>query len=139
MRDVAVESTRFSPLRVGAGSLVVAAHAAALLALSLAAPSGFELPLKKAVADAIEVVIVPVLRPLPPPPMPSAPVRHHDRRVPVPEVPVAMPSELPVPVEVVSEALVATAADFSDATAGASDAAGAASGAGVLTVLRRSG
>lgn len=138
MRDVAVESTRFSPLRVGAGSLVVAAHAAALLALSLAAPSGFELPLKKAVADAIEVVIVPVLRPLPPPPMPSAPVRHHDRRVLVPEVPVAMPSELPVPAEVVSEALVATAADFSDVTAGASDAAGAASGAGVLTVLRGS-
>ena len=37
MRDVAVESTRFSPLRVGAGSLVVAAHAAAAFVMSLTA------------------------------------------------------------------------------------------------------
>ncbi len=139
MRDVAAQSTRFSPLRVGAGSLVVAAHAAALLALSLAAPSGFDLPLKKAIADAIEVVIVPQVRPpLPPPPMPSAPMRHHATRVPVPEVPVAVPSELPIPVEAESEAAVATATEFSDATEGASDAAAAASGAGVLTVLRGS-
>lgn len=132
MRDVAAQSTRFSPLRVGAGSLVVAAHAAALLALSLAAPSGFDLPLKKAIADAIEVVIVPQVRPpLPPPPMPSAPMRHHATRVPV-------PSELPIPVEAESEAAVATATEFSNATEGASDAAAAASGAGVLTVLRGS-
>lgn len=136
MHDVTVESTAFSPLRVGAGSLVAAAHLAALLALSLATPDGFELPLKKAMADAIEVVIVPQVRPpLPPPPMPSAPERPQAAPVPTPPAAVAIPSEDPVFVEQVIEASPVQTAFASDPVEASGPAAGAA-GFAALTVLR---
>ncbi|MCO5095168.1 MAG: energy transducer TonB [Xanthomonadaceae bacterium] len=136
MYDVTVESTAFSPLRVGAGSLVAAAHLAALLALSLATPDGFELPLKKAMADAIEVVIVPQVRPpLPPPPMPSAPERPQAAPVPTPPAAVAIPSEDPVFVEQVIEASPVQTTFASDPVEASGPAAGAA-GFAALTVLR---
>ncbi len=136
MHDITVESTVFSPLRASVGSLVAAAHLAALLALSLVTPGGFELPLKKRMADAIEVVIVPQVRPSPaPPPMPSAPERPRVTPVPTPPAAVAMPDEAPVFVERSIEASP-TPTVFADAPAEVSGSATGAAGVAALTILR---
>lgn len=79
-----------SPLRIGSGSLVLAAHLAALLAMSLAMPEQEARP-QRVVPAAIQVDIVPaapVLDAPPPPPMPSAPSR-----------PVAQPQPQPLPLQ----------------------------------------
>lgn len=100
-----------SPLRIGTGSMVLAAHLVVLLAMSLAVPEQEPRP-QRVVPAAIQVDIVPtppaVATP-PPPPMPSAPTRPviqpqpQPRPLPLQEEPVfalepvAAPSETVVP------------------------------------------
>ena len=75
-----------SPLRIGTGSMVLAAHLVVLLAMSLAVPEREPRP-QRVVPAAIQVDIVPtppaVAMP-PPPPMPSAPTRPASQSQPQP-------------------------------------------------------
>jgi protein TonB len=69
-----------SPLRIGAGSAVIAAHVALLLLMSLAVPEGFAPQAKKRPGpiEVIDIVVRAPAPPLPPPPpMPVAPSRPH--------------------------------------------------------------
>lgn len=129
MHSTIQERPDFSAVRVGTGSLVVGLHLAGLLALSLANPGGFELPLSKPSAQAIDVVILPRNQPAPPPPpMPSAPARPQAKPTPAPPISRAIPSEQPVFVESVIEAPPTTTGSTTGEVA--DDIAPAASGGG---------
>lgn len=113
MHTVTTEVSRPSPLRISVASGVIAAHVAGLLLLSLVRPEGLELP----VVAAPRVIKVDFIRPqpvarVPPPPMPTAPLRTHatakPEAIPVaPVVPVesAIAFEAALPVDRVSDAL----------------------------------
>lgn len=136
MNTIRAEFAEFSPLRVGAGSLVVAAHLAGLLALSLAAPMAVDMPLREAVSRAIDVVFVPTaVTPPPPPAMPTAPPRAKAPPQPqVAPVPVAVPevesawTEAPLQPSVIE--------GLPDAALPVSADAGPATGFAALSVLQ---
>ena len=77
MTGTMFEISRPSPLRIGTGSLVIAAHVAALLLMSLGASGEFELTAKPPprAIDLVEVITRVPVPPVPPPPMPVAPPR----------------------------------------------------------------
>ena len=132
------EVSRPSPLRIGVGSGVIAAHAVLLLMMSLAVPGDYQLPVKMASTPIIiEQIIRRPAPPVPPPPMPAAPARPPVKPQPAPvPVPVvqtesAFAIQAPALVEaVVDEVVGAGAVD------GETDAAPAAAGLGGLTLLR---
>lgn len=90
MTGTMFEISRPSPLRIGTGSLVIAAHVAALLLMSLGASGEFELTAKPPprAIDLVEVITRVPVPPVPPPPMPVAPPR---ARAPVAPQPSALP------------------------------------------------
>lgn len=92
MSGTLFETSRPSPLRIGAGSAVIAAHVAAFLLMSLSASGEFEptVKLPPRAIDLVEVITRIPVPPVPPPPMPVAPPRVQTTVVPRPPV-------LPVP------------------------------------------
>ena len=113
MHSLRLEPPRPSPLRIGVGSGVIAAHAALLLMMSLAVPGDYELPVRAMSRSLdIELITRTPAPPVPPPPMPVAPPRAHTPvtpqpvLVPVPVVPTesAFVIQAPAPAEVVPDA-----------------------------------
>ena len=97
MHASTLEVPRLSPLRVGVGSGVIAAHVAVLLMMSMAVQKDFVVPesvVPKAI-EMVEVVTRTLVPPAPPPPMPAAPPR---ARAPAQTPPVPVPAPV-VPVE----------------------------------------
>lgn len=139
MSSPMLEASRPSPLRVGVGSAVIAAHAALLLMMSLAAPGDYELPVRMVSKPIdIELITRTPAPPVPPPPMPVAPPR---ARAPVKP----QPAPVPVPVVQTESSFVVEAAapvdsvidDFASpgVAEGEADAAAAATGLAGLTLL----
>lgn len=83
--SLSVSEVSPSPLRIGAGSAVLAAHLALLLAMSLAEPEQSQ-PLQRVLPAAIQVDLItsPPVISAPPPPMPSAPARPMAQPQPAP-------------------------------------------------------
>ncbi len=115
------EESRPSPLRISVVSLVLSAHLALLLMMSLAQPT---LPVLPDAPKASQTPILVDIRPpepvvvIPPPPMPTAPVRRREHEVEVPIVPAvdpafAMPAPEVEPLGLTSSHAV-TASDFAD-------------------------
>lgn len=128
-----------SPLRIGVGSSVIAAHAALLLMMSLAVPGSYELPVKMASAPiVIEQIIRRPAPPVPPPPMPAAPPRARAPVVPQPApvpVPVVTPMESAFVIETAPAEAVVDPYASPGVTEGETDAA-AAGGFASLSLLR---
>lgn len=139
MTSTMSEVPRPSPLRIGVGSGVIAAHVALLLMSSLAAPEGYELRERMASKPLdIDIIVRTPVPPVPPPPMPVAPprartpVKPQPAPVPVPVVPTesAFVIEAPAPAEAVVEESASPGA-----AEGEADAAPATTGFAGLTLL----